>query len=136
MTPILQLLGRILISVIFIGGGYGKLMAMPGTIAYIAAGGLPMPEAAFWVAVLIELGLGLTLLFGLFTRASGAALAAWCLITAALFHSNFADHNMMIHFLKNVAMAGGLLYVAAFGGGALSLDAVLLRRTIGARAVA
>jgi putative oxidoreductase len=72
----------------------------------------------------------------LFTRASGAALAAWCLITAALFHSNFADHNMMIHFLKNVAMAGGLLYVAAFGGGALSLDAVLFRRTIGERAVA
>ena len=55
-------------------------------------------------------------------------------MTAAIFHSNFADHNMQIHFMKNVAMAGGLLYAAGFGGGAYSLDALLRRRRVAALA--
>jgi putative oxidoreductase len=136
MTSTLQLLGRILLSAIFVMGGWGKLQAMAATQAYIAQGGLPLPELAYWVAVFIELGVGLALLFGLLTQLSGAVLAAWCIITALAFHSNFADHNMMIHFMKNVAMAGGLLYVAAWGGGAYSLDALLFRRSTGARVVA
>lgn len=129
MTSFLQLAGRVLLSVIFIWGGWGKLTAMAGTQAYIASSGVAMPVAAYWVAVLMELGVGLALLFGLFTRLSGAALAFWCILTAVMFHTNFADRNMEIHFMKNVAMAGGLLYVVAFGAGAYSLDAILRRRS-------
>lgn len=129
MTSLLQLAGRVLLSIIFVWGGWGKLTAMAATQAYIANSGVAMPVAAYWVAVLMELGVGLALLFGLFTRLSGAALAFWCILTAVMFHTNFADHNMEIHFMKNVAMAGGLLYVLAFGAGAYSLDAILRRRS-------
>ena len=128
MTDGFALLGRALLSVIFILGGFSKLMAPAGTIAYIQHGGLPLPEAGYAVAVFIELGLGLALLFGLFTRPSAFVLAIWCVVTAAIFHTNFADHNMQIHFLKNMGLAGGMLYVAAFGAGVYSLDAVMGRR--------
>lgn len=128
MISFLQLAGRVLISLLFIWGGWGKLTSMAATQAYIANGGVSMPVAAYWVAVLMELGVGLALFFGLFTRLSGAALAFWCILTALMFHTNFADRNMLIHFMKNVSMAGGLLYVVAFGAGAFSLDAILARR--------
>ena len=128
MTSTLALVGRILLSVIFIWGGYGKLMSAEATQAYIAKAGLPMPVFAWGVAVFVELGLGLALLTGLFTRASAAALAVWCIVTAAIYHTNFADREMEINFLKNVAMSGGLLYVVALGAGAFSLDALFFGR--------
>jgi len=84
--------------------------------------GLPLPPLAFAVAVAVELGGGLLLIAGYQTRFVAAALAIFSLATAFSFHSNFADQNQMIHFLKNVMMAGGLLQIAAFGAGALSLD--------------
>ena len=130
MTNATALLGRLLLSLIFIGGGWGKLMAASATTAYFAKDGLPVPELAYAVAVFVELGVGLALLFGLFTRASGLVLAVWCILTALVAHTNFADKNMEIHFMKNVAMAGGLLYVFAFGGGAYSLDALMARRRV------
>jgi uncharacterized membrane protein YphA (DoxX/SURF4 family) len=61
---------------------------------------------------------GFAILFGLFTRPVGLLLAIWCVATALIAHTNFADRNQEIHFLKNMAMVGGFLYVAAFGGGA------------------
>ena len=103
-------------------------MAAAATQAYFAKDGLPVPELAYAVAVFIELGVGLALLFGLFTRASGIVLAVWCILTALVAHTNFADRNMEIHFMKNVAMAGGMLYVFAFGGGPYSLDALISSR--------
>ncbi len=125
------LLGRALLSAIFIWGGFGKLMAASATQAYIAHAGLPAPLAAYAVAVFIELGLGVLLLLGLLTRPAALVLAGWCIVTAAIFHSDFADRNMLIHLMKNVGMAGGLLYVFAFGGGAFSMDAVLgVRRQV------
>ncbi len=136
MTSFLQFVGRVLMSLIFVWAGWGKLMAMSATQAYIASGGVPAPQAVYWVAVFIEFVIGLALLFGLFTRAAGLVLAAWCIITAVMFHTNFADHDMQIHFMKNVAMMGGLLYVAAFGGGAFSVDAMMGRGSGEARAVA
>jgi putative oxidoreductase len=134
MTSFLQLAGRILMSAIFIWAGWGKLLGFTGTIAYFDKIGLPVPPAAAAFAVFMELGVGLALLAGLFTRLSGAALAVWCILTALVAHTNFADRNMEIHFMKNVAMCGGLLYVLAFGAGAYSLDALLSRRAV--RAVA
>ena len=128
----LMLGGRILLSVIFLWGGWGKLMAAAATQAYFAKLGLPLPEAAWAVAVIVEFGVGLLLLAGLFTRASAAILAVWCIATALAAHTNFADRNMLINFLKNIEIAGGFLYVLAFGGGGYSLDALLRRRRVAA----
>jgi putative oxidoreductase len=74
------------------------------------------------VAVAVELGGGLLLVAGYQARLVAIVLALFSLATALSFHSNFAEQNQMIHFLKNVMMAGGLLQIAAFGAGALSLD--------------
>ena len=134
MTDATTLLGRLLLSILFIVSGWAKLMAAAATQAYFAKDGLPMPEVAYVVAVLIELGVGLALLFGLFTRASAIVLAAWCIITALVAHANLADNTMRIQFMKNVGMAGGLLYVFAFGGGGYSLDALIQRRRVVATA--
>ncbi len=128
MSEMVTLLGRILLSALFVWGGFGKLMAASATQAAIAKAGLPVPELAYATAVFIEFGVGLALLLGLFTRPSALVLAAWCIVTAVIFHSNFADRNMEIHFIKNVGIAGGMLYAVAFGGGAFSLDAMIARR--------
>src|SRR6202020_2838300 len=92
------------------------------TVGMITAVGLPLPPLAFAVAVAVELGGGLLLIAGYQTRSVAAALAIFSLATAFSFHNNFADQNQMIHFLKNVMMAGGLLQIVAFGAGALSID--------------
>jgi putative oxidoreductase len=88
----------------------------------IRAAGLPLPSMALALSVVVEVGGGLLLVAGFKTRIVAAALALFSLATAVSFHSNFADQNQMIHFLKNVMMAGGLLQIVAFGAGALSLD--------------
>jgi putative oxidoreductase len=126
------LLGRILMSAIFILGGWGKLLAPAGTQAMLAGHHLPMVQAAWVLAVVVELGGGLAILLGLFTRPVGLVLAIWCVATALIAHTNFADRVQEINFYKNMAMAGGFLYVAAFGAGAWSLDAWLSRRRRGA----
>lgn len=85
--------------------------------------GLPFAPLGFAVALVVEIGLGLLLAIGYRTRAVAFGLAIWCVVTAIFFHRNFADQNMMIHFLKNLMMAGGLLQIVHFGAGAVSLDA-------------
>ena len=119
----LPLLGRILIGAPFVMSGLGKLAAYGATVGYIAAMGLPVPPLAFILAVLTELGGGLLLLSGYRARTVSLGMAVFCVVTALFFHHNFADHNQMIHFLKNVMMAGGLLQITWFGAGAFSLDA-------------
>jgi len=119
---LLPLLGRILIAAIFVLSGISKLTAPAGTIAYIQSAGLPAPTLAYGIALAVELGGGLLLIAGYRTRLVAGILAAFAFATAFGFHSNLADQNQFIHFFKNVAMAGGLLQVAAFGGGAVSID--------------
>jgi putative oxidoreductase len=119
----LPLLGRIMIGAPFAMSGLSKLAAYAATVGYIAAMGLPIPPLAYIGAVVIELGGGLLLLSGYRVRSVSLVMAVFCLVTAAFFHHNFADQNQMIHFLKNVMMAGGLLQIAYFGAGAFSLDA-------------
>ena len=114
--------GRLMIGLPFAMSGFGKLAAYGATVGMIGAAGLPFPPLAFAVAVAVELGGGLLLIAGYRTRYVAAALAIFALATAVSFHSNFADQNQMIHFLKNVMMAGGLLQIVAFGAGALSVD--------------
>jgi putative oxidoreductase len=115
--------GRLLMSIIFILSGVGKLAAPAATIGFIASTGLPLATLGYAAAVIVELGGGLLLLAGYQTRLVALVLAGFSVVTALVFHHAFGDQNQMIHFLKNVAMAGGLLQVAAFGAGAFSIDA-------------
>lgn len=121
-TRFVPLVGRILLAVIFLLSGVNKLFAPGPTQAYIAAAGLPVPLLAYVVALVVEIGGGVLLVIGWQTRWAALALAAFTLVAAFGFHSNFAEQNQMIHFLKNVAIAGGLLQVFAFGPGAFSID--------------
>jgi putative oxidoreductase len=122
------LLGRILMSSLFVLGGWGKLMGPAAAQAMLAKNNLPMVEAAWVLAVVVELGGGLAILFGLFARPVAFVCAVWCVATALIAHTNFADRNQEIHFLKNMGLTGGFLYIAAFGAGAWSVDAWLWRR--------
>ena len=122
MNRYLPLIGRVMIGLPFAMSGLGKLAAFGPTTAMIAAAGLPVPPLAYIVAVALELGGGLLLIAGYQVRSVALALAVFSVVAGVAFHSNFADQNQMIHFLKNVMMAGGLLQIAAFGAGALSLD--------------
>jgi putative oxidoreductase len=121
-TRYLPFAGRLLIGLPFAMSGLSKLAAYAATTGLIASAGLPFPPLAFAVAVAVELGGGLLLVAGYQTRTVALVLAVFSLATAVSFHSNFADQNQMIHFLKNVMMAGGLLQIVAFGAGALSID--------------
>jgi len=121
-TRYLPFAGRLLIGLPFAMSGLSKLAAISPTTEMIGAAGLPLPSFALAVAVVVELGGGLLLASGFQTRTAATALALFSLVTALTFHSNFADQNQMIHFLKNVMMAGGLLQIVAFGAGALSVD--------------
>ncbi|BAX57249.1 MULTISPECIES: DoxX family protein [Burkholderia] len=126
----LPLLGRILIGAPFLMSGLSKLAAHAATVGYIASVGLPAPSLAFVVAVLVEAGGGLLLMSGYRARPVALAMALFSVVTAVFFHHNFADQNQMIHFLKNVMMAGGLLQIAYFGAGAFSLDARIGRAAL------
>jgi putative oxidoreductase len=122
VTRYLPFVGRLMIGLPFAMSGLSKLAAYGATTAMISAAGLPLPPAAFAVAVAAELGGGLLLVVGYRARVVAVGLALFSIATAVSFHAHFADQNQMIHFLKNVMMAGGLLQVAAFGAGALSID--------------
>jgi putative oxidoreductase len=126
-TRYLSFAGRLLIGLPFAMGGLSKLAGYGATTAMIAAVGLPVPPLAVAVTVAVEFGGGLLLVAGYQARLVATVLALFCLVTAFLFHNNFADQNQMFHFLKNVMMAGGLLQIVAFGAGALSLDGRLSR---------
>jgi len=113
------LVGRMGLALIFVLSGLTKLTSMEGTMGYIGSVGLPFPAVAFAAAVVIEIAGGIALVVGFRLRAVATLLAVFSLITAFAFHANLADQNQFIHFLKNIAMAGGLLQVVAFGGGQL-----------------
>ena len=119
----LALVGRILIAAIFLLSGVSKVTQPAATIGYIASAGLPLPTLAFAGAVLAELGGGIALVLGYRTRLVALALALFSILAALAFHSSLSDQNQFIHFFKNLAMAGGLLQVAALGAGRFSLDA-------------
>ena len=118
----LSFVGRILLSLIFVVSGFGKLAAPAGTIGYISSVGLPFPELGYALAVFAEVGLGLALLVGFKARLAAAGLAVFTLATALAFHNNFADQIQMIMFMKNITIIGGLLLVVAHGAGGFSLD--------------
>ncbi|MEZ0210175.1 MAG: DoxX family protein [Methylophilus sp.] len=117
-----SVLGRVLLSHIFIISGIGKATNPAGTIGYIQSVGAPLPEVAYAIALFVELVLGVALLVGFKARWAAAGIALFTLATAFLFHFNLADQMQQIMFLKNLTIVGGLLLVVAFGTGAYSLD--------------
>ena len=118
-----SLLGRILLSAIFILSGISKISAPTMMIGYIGSVGLPFPELALAAAIAVEILGGAALIAGYRTRLTAGLLAVFSVVTALIFHSALADQNQFIHFFKNIAMAGGLLQIVAFGAGRFSLDA-------------
>lgn len=121
------LAGRILIALIFVFAGFGKITGFDGTVGYIASKGLPLPQLGAIVAIIVELGGGIMLVLGWKTRWAAAAIAIFTVVAALIFHNFWVAtpdqaQNQMIHFMKNLAIVGGLLFVVIHGGGALSLD--------------
>jgi putative oxidoreductase len=127
-SPYVPAFGRLLIAAIFIISGLGKIAAPAMTQGYIGSVGLPAPLFAYLLAIVVEVGGGILLVVGFQTRIVALVMAIFTVATALCFHRDFADQNQMIHFLKNIAMAGGLLQVFAFGAGAFSLDGRLSGR--------
>ena len=123
-----MLVGRIAIAVLFLVPGIRKAMAVAGTAGYFAKLGFPMPEVMVWVAILIEVGGAALLILGWQARRVAWLLILFTLIATLMAHrfwefSDAAQYAAQLNnFLKNLAVIGGLLYVAAFGPGALSVD--------------
>ncbi|KAB2913574.1 MAG: DoxX family protein [Hyphomicrobiaceae bacterium] len=122
ISHIAPFVGRLFLGLLFLAAGANKLQDQAGTIAYIVKAGLPFPTLAYWGATLVELLGGILLIVGFQTRLAAAALTAFSIVAAIYFHANFDDTNQTIHFMKNFAIAGGLLQIVAFGAGAFSLD--------------
>ena len=116
----LALLGRVGLSLIFVISGWGKIAGYAATQQYMESAGVS--GGLLPLVIALELGGGLAILGGMFTRWIALALAAFSLASAALFHANLGDAAQAINFWKNVAMAGGFLMLAAHGAGTLSVD--------------
>src|ERR1700743_1195567 len=122
-TNMLAFVGRCLMAVMFLLSGFGKVVAPAATIAWIKSTGLPMPEVGYVASIIIELGGGLLLILGWQIRVLGGVLSVFAIAAAFIFHRNVGDQNQLFHFLKNIAVMGGLFQLMAFGAGSISLDA-------------
>ena len=120
MEKYVNLAGRILLAHIFLLAGLNKISGYSGTQGYMEMMGVP--GALLPLVILLEIGGALALIAGWQTRVAAYALALFCIVSALIFHNNLADQMQMILFMKNWAMAGGLLVLAANGAGAFSLD--------------
>ena len=123
MNNLATLLGRFGLALIFIISGWGKISDYAGTQQYMAAMGVP--AALLPLVILLELGGGLAIAAGLFTRWIALAFVAFSIASALLFHSSAEDQ---VNFLKNFAIAGGFLVLAAHGAGKFSLDDLIAHR--------
>lgn len=121
------LVGRILLAVMFITSGFGKIGGFEDTVGYIASKGLPLPQVGAIIAIVVELGGGILLAIGYKARWAALALAVFTIVAAIFFHNYWAAEaaekmGQQINFWKNVSITGGMLMVFAFGPGRYSLD--------------
>ena len=119
--------GRILLALLFLMSGYGKVTGFEGTVGYIASKGLPLPQVGAAVAAAVELAGSILLIVGWQARWAATALLLFTIPATFLFHNFWAVdaaqvQNQTIHFMKNLSIMGGLLYVMAYGAGPLSVD--------------
>ena len=120
------LVGRIMMAVIFLFSGFGKITGFAGTAGYMASKGLPMVEVLLAITIVIEIGAALMLILGYKARLGAAALLLWMIPVTFIFHNFWAmpaDQQMIqqIMFMKNLGLMGGMLYIMAFGSGPMSL---------------
>ena len=118
--PATLLAGRLLLAWIFVHEAIVKLGSYAGAVRYAEAFGVP--GWSIPAAIAVEIGCGLAVAVGLFTRAAALVLALFCLATAAIFHTKFGDTNQLLHFEKNLGLAGGFLVLAVRGAGPLSIE--------------
>lgn len=121
-SGVASLVSRVLLAALFVIAGIGKLAAPAGTIGYIASAGLPAPTLGYIVALLIEIGGGVLLIVGYRTRLVAAIMGVFAIVTALVFHNALGDAGQQVHFLKNLAIAGGMLQLVLNGAGAYSID--------------
>lgn len=118
--PTVELGGRVLLAALFLVSGLGKIGAYAATAGYMASAGVP--GALLPIVIALEVLGAAAIVIGWRTRATAALLAVFTLLSALIFHNDFADQVQMVMFLKNVSIAGGFLLLVANGAGALSLD--------------
>lgn len=127
----LTFVGRLLLAALFLPAGIAKITGFAGTVGYIESVGLPMATLAAIAAIVLEVAGGIALIIGLGTRFAALALAFFTLVASFIFHAYWAvpvdqAYVTQLLFFKNIAVAGGLMSLAAWGAGGWSLDA---RRT-------
>ena len=122
MNQLISIASRLLMALIFIISGWGKLTAFSASEGYLSSMGIPLAGLVTPLVILVELGGGLALLAGFKMRWVAGVLAAFTVGTALIAHNNLADQGQSIHFLKNLAIAGGLLLFVKYGAGQASVD--------------
>ncbi len=120
--PLAIFIGRILLALIFLQSGIGKIGNFAGTTQYMASQGMPYTTFFLVAAILFELVGSVTIILGYFTRFGTLLILIFLIPTTLIFHTNFADPMQKIHFMKNVSMFGGLLALLSAGAGRYSLD--------------
>ena len=120
-NDLFDLVGRLLISAIFIAAGASKITGYAGTLAYMQS--MHVPGALLPLVIATELGGGLLVALGLWTRYAAFAVGGFSALAALLFHANFGDQMQQMLFMKDFAMAGGFLFLVVHGAGRFSLDA-------------
>ncbi|MAZ03753.1 MAG: hypothetical protein CMN56_11510 [Sneathiella sp.] len=120
LNPLFDLAGRIFMALLFIPAGAGKISGYAGTQGYMESVGVP--GILLPLVIIVELGGGIAILLGWQTRIVAFLLAGFCIVAALLFHLQPEDQMQMILLMKNIAVAGGLLFLVANGAGALSID--------------
>jgi len=121
------LVGRILLSAIFLMSGIGKIGGFAGTAGYMASKGIPMVDVLLAITIVIEIGAALMIIGGFKARLGATALFLWMIPVTFMFHNYWAmpaDQQMIqqIMFMKNLGLMGGMLYIMAFGSGPMSID--------------
>lgn len=122
-SGVLVAIGRVLLALMFIYAGFGKLTAISATAGWFGSIGLPVPTVTVVLVGLLEFFGGLAILVGFKTRIAALAIAAFTIGATLVAHTNLADQVQQLLFMKNLSVTGGLLVLAAFGAGSLSIDA-------------
>jgi len=123
MRALLQSLARILLSLIFLWGGLQKILHFSSTRQFMGQNGMPWTGLLLAGAIVVEIGGGLSLFLGFKAKWVALIIALYLIPTTLIFHGHFSDQAQVVQFLKNLAIIGGLLMVAAFDGGKISLGA-------------
>tara|TARA_E500000178_G_scaffold96811_2_gene95826 strand:- start:1020 stop:1406 length:387 start_codon:yes stop_codon:yes gene_type:complete len=120
MANLIDLIGRLLISALFLLSAYNKILSIDGTMGWMEGYGIP--GFLLYPTIALEIILPLFIIIGYKARLSAGLLALFCLSTAFVFHSDFADQMQLIAFLKNVGLAGGFFFIVANGTKDWSVD--------------